>query len=155
MAASPRPATPATTGPAAFEAVVDGAITRRSSPRVAAAAAVAAGCDLRAVLRMAAGVAEGAEKRRAEMAIGRTTFAAQAAAAVVRGGRGDSYGGLAAGLLEGARQNRFDPLADVTRAAKRDPKVAELTTRISTLSNDPDLALAETLAWLCERGDRE
>ena len=155
MAASPRPATPATTGPAAFEAVVDGAITRRSSPRVAAAAAVAAGCDLRAVLRMAAGVAEGAEKRRAEMAIGRTAFAAQAAAAVVRGGRGVGYGGLAAGLLEGARQNRFDPLGEATRAAKRDPKVAELTTRISTLENDPDLALAETLAWLCERGDRE
>lgn len=116
--------------PEAFPALLDAATRHRRG--AAGAAALDAGLDLQGLCRFAAGSLAPAERRQVETQLASTPWATSKVAALIRGSRGNTNGGLARGLMEAARAGSIDPAGVAGRALLREAGVEDGGTE-----NDP------------------
>lgn len=104
--------------PEAFPALLDAATRYRRG--AAGAAALSAGLDLVGLCRFAAGALPASERRQVETQLASTPWATTRVAALIRGARGNTNGGLARGLLDAAREGSIDPAGVAGRALLRE-----------------------------------
>lgn len=104
--------------PDAFPALLDAATRYRRG--AAGTAALDAGLDPNGLCRFAAGALPPTERRQVEAQVASTPWATTRIAALIRGARGNTNGGLAKGLLDAARAGSIDPAREAGRALLRE-----------------------------------